>query len=247
MALNLKRWKGRRHDKLRLWAAMIVGALVPVLACWVAPNVFAGLRDRAAQAQGAATQQVAEAEMQRYAGLIALCEADPPSAAGVPALSALRVLLVRNGRLDEWQAELPAGWQPTGPETVTAVVCLGREGPRAVQTLCRDGSMPDFSDTAGYEGEVIAGILATPGNRISGETIVKHADLTGQQLKYYATDVTVYDAASGAAIAITTLLGSDPEACADPSRTDLSIEDYLTGDRLTGDALFSWLGETLGR
>lgn len=246
MGVVLARWKNRRFDSLRLWLAMLVGASIPILLCWTIPSLLASLREWQLAASTAAAEGEEAAFVAQYADLIALCEAEPGSAVRAEAPESPNLLMVRNGHRSNWQAALPDAWQPTGPDDPSVIViCLGREGSRPVENVCENGTLPDFSETANYEEAWIQYLQSLPGVRLSGETVIKHPEYTGQRLKRYATDVTIYTA-SGELVEQSTLWGSYPEICTDPLAVDLSVENYLTGDRLTEDSLKLWLAIRFG-
>lgn len=241
MSAMLPRWTHRRFDKLRGWIALLVGASIPILLCWSLPNLLAAFREQQTAASAAIVEREQSEMAAQYADLIQYCDSDPPQTSAAQAPAAPHLLLVRNGHLSEWQSTLPDEWQPSSPDDdAIVVICLGREGARPVDNVCADGTFPDFSETANYEAEILEDLSGQQGVRLAQETTNKHPDYTGQRLKRYGTDVTVYTA-SGELIEQTTLWGSYPEICTEPSAFNLSVTDYLTGDRLTEFTLLSWL------
>ncbi len=218
----IERVRRRRHDKLRLWAALIVGVAVPIVLCWGIPNLLADQRSRQADLAASATASAIAALRAANPGLFALCEQPVPGSPSALEPAALQVLVLQNGAVSDLQTALPPGWQPAADgQGVTVVVCLEREVSRPVDA-CADGSAPDLSQfqlEAGGPGNI---------NRPQEEVV----------LTRYQTGVAVYEADSGGLIAAGVLFGSDPSICSDPAGS-------LAGDRLTGQALVAWLTDVL--
>lgn len=221
------RFKDRRRDRLKLWIGLLVSALVPILLCWIIPNLVADQRHRNMTMASEATQMANDAFNAEYATLLAYCgDGIPAGEPMAPVPPSPRVVVARHGKRDVFQDNLPAGWQPLSPDDVSVVVCLGSETAREVEA-CPDGTMPDLSE---FTRSVNMGSSNSPGRSVEVQA----------HLLRYAADVTVYDAVSGQIIAQTTLWGSEPSICT-------NTEGDLSGERMTGDVLLDWLVEILGR
>ena len=92
----IRRFKGHRHDKLRLWVGLFVTSAVPIIIFWVLPNAFAAQRERAAAARELAEREAAESFRIAYADLIAFCDEDAALNEMASAPSVLRLLIVMN-------------------------------------------------------------------------------------------------------------------------------------------------------
>jgi len=182
----IERWRTRRHDKLKLWVGMLLAASVPILLCYGIPTWFAEQRARNETSATATAQTFEILFHAEYADLIAVCEltGQANSTGQIPGTP--KVLAIQYGTRASIQNVLPDSWQPSSPEDVSVVVCLGRQHVEPVET-CTDGTKPDLSALD---------------------------EATTRRLMRYVIEITVYDLASGQAVRKDALWGDDPPICA---------------------------------
>ena len=239
----IRRFKERRHDKLKLWIGMLVGAALPLLVCWVVPNLWANRRERIKVQEAQAAQAAEDAFITEYADQIALCDREDDivdESAQMPA--DLRVVVIQYKKAAVIQDNLPEAWQPQSSDDVTVVVCLAREKIQFVGS-CEDGEVPDLSAYEGYELATVAAVRNVPNLILPGACY--HPEATGMALYRYATVVRVYGAAGGQLIARTMLWGGEPGICLYPD-ANMSAQDALYGSRITAAALLDGVVEILG-
>lgn len=243
MAGIIRRFKERRHDKIKLWIGLLIGAALPILVCWTMPNLWASWREYTAAHKAQAAQRAQEVFVTEYADLITLCDReDDQIGVSVSMPAAPRVVVIQHGRQAAVQEHMPDAWSPDDPADVSVVVCLGREKVQPVGS-CEDGTLPDISAYEGYELARWAEISSTPGMLLPGGC--QHPELSGMVLYRYATSVSVYEVSSGQLIALAALWGGEPGVCVTPDKS-MSPERALYGPRITDSALLEGIMEILG-
>lgn len=221
MIKRLRRFTERRHDKLRLWILIAIGAIVPISLCWALPNMLADQRTNQQHIEATATQSAITAFRAAHPDYFDLCNSPEQQAATGSTPTSATILVLQSGGVSDWQIDVPTKWQPDPESEPSLLICLSMERSQTID-VCADGSQPDLS-------------LFQPQ---TGAQNNPNAPQPQVNLSHYTTTATVYNLQTKELIVQETLYGGDPTYCTDS-------DGSLVGDRLTSATFQEWLTQVV--
>ena len=126
MIKRIRRFRERRHDKLRLWILIAIGTIVPITLCWALPNALANQRTNQRNIQATATQSAIVAFRAAHPDYFALCDSPETQSATGSMPTSATILVLQNGAVSDLQIAVPEEWQPEPARTGSAGRRFGR-------------------------------------------------------------------------------------------------------------------------